>query len=136
MKRAPFTISTPGDQATVANAIVHLNLEGGRKWQVTIEPFKKKRTLSQNALMWKWIGEVANLVHKETGQDADDIHEFFKTKFLPARIVEIAGETIERRTTTKLSTQEMSDYMTKIHAFVTSELGFILPLPEEMHLKD
>jgi hypothetical protein len=114
----------------VIELIGALNLD--KLWQITIEPYRKKRSLSQNALMWVWLEEVVKHVHETTGQDKDDIHEFFKAKFLPARQVEMAGDTIEYRTTTKLTTAEMSAYMNAIEAWATSELGLLLPLPVEL----
>lgn len=110
------------------------SLDPSKTWQVTVEPYRKKRSLNQNALMWKWLNEVAGHVRDHTGMDSDDIHEFFKQKFLPSRIIEIAGETVEHRTTTKLTTAEMSEYMDAIYRFCTSELGLLLPLPEEAFL--
>lgn len=105
-------------------------------WRVTVEPHRKRRSLSQNSLMWLWLGEVAELVSQDTGMDADDIHEFFKQKFLPPRIIGMLGETIDVRTTTKLTTLEMTIYMDRIYAWVTTELGLLLPLPQEFHLPE
>lgn len=118
-----------GMRTRVVQHIAALNID--KPWAITIEPYRKKRTLSQNALMWKWINEVAQYVHEATGQDSDDVHEFFKVKFLPARIVELGGEIIEWRTTTRLTTAEMSEYMNKIYAWVTTELGLLLPVPQD-----
>jgi len=106
-----------------------LNLDG--PWEITVKPYRKRRSLSQNSLLWLWLNEVADHVSQHTGMDVDDIHAFFKQKFLPAKIIEISGETVECRTTTKLTTLEMADYMNKIYAFVTSELGVLLPLPQD-----
>jgi hypothetical protein len=107
------------------------NLDLSKDWQVTIEPRKKKRTLNQNALYWKWLEEVVTAVQMDTGNSREAIHEVFKRKFLPAQVEEVLGEKVEKRTTTTLTTAEMSAYMDAIYAFVTSELGILLPLPEE-----
>lgn len=96
--------------------------------EVTIKPYKKSRSLEQNALYWKWCGIIAS----DTGHNADEIHEFCKIKFLEPVFVEINGEVHEaRRTTTKLKVDEMSAFMNKVHAWATGELGILLPLPEE-----
>lgn len=108
-------------------------LDLSKPWEVTIKPYRKRRTLNQNSLMWAWLNEVAGHVEDHTGQDADDIHEFFKQKFLHPKVIEIGGETVLKYTTTELSTAEMKDYMDRIYAFVTQEFGIMLPLPEEMH---
>lgn len=123
-----FAIHDRAGREQVKDFVGLLNHE--RPWLVTIEPFKKRRTLSQNALYWKWINETVELVADHTGMDNDEIHEFFKKKFLPAKVVEIDGETIDFRSTRKLNTAEMSEYMEKIYAFVSDRLGMRLPLPE------
>lgn len=103
-------------------------LDVGKTWQITVKPFKKKRSLHQNALYWKWLGIIA----VETGNDPDDLHEIFKQQFLIPVEVEFAGEvTSLRRSTTKLNTQDMSAYMDKVNAFAASQLGIILPLPDD-----
>lgn len=99
-------------------------------WLVTWQPYVKRRSKSQNDLMWSWIHDVVDIVGDHTGHDADDIHTFFKHKFLPAsgrKPINMDNEFVERFTTTNLSTSEMCDYMTQIEAWVTSELGLILP---------
>lgn len=130
MSRKPYIVSDEATRAAVSALVGKLALE--KPWAITVEPYVKKRSLSQNSLMWRWINDVADKVRDETGNDADAVHDFFKQKFLSPEIVEIGGETTARYTTTNLSVQEMKDYMDRIYAFVTSELGILLPLPEEM----
>jgi hypothetical protein len=107
-------------------------LDIAHPWKITIERYKKKRSLSQNALYWKWVGIISD----ETGNDRDEVHEFFKVKFLTPTIIEMGDTAIACRTTTKLSTQDMSDFMEKVMAFSTGNLGILLPIPEEMHMHD
>jgi hypothetical protein len=110
-----------------------ISVEG--PWEFTWRPYVKRRSSSQNALMWKWVNEVAEHVVQHTGQDAEDVHEFFKRKFLHPRQAEIGGETFQIYSTKKLTTSEMSEYMERIYAWATSELGLLLPLPEELHAR-
>ncbi len=104
-----------------------------KPWSVTVEPFKKKRTLSQNGLYWKWLERTVDIVARETGNDKDDLHDIFKEKFLTPKIVEFDGQVHRKYSTKNLTTAEMSEYMNRIYAFVTSQLGIILPIPEELH---
>ena len=108
-----------------------LDLE--KPWVLTIERETKRRTLSQNALMWKWVGEVVDHVEVYTGHDKDEIHDYFKDRFLPTRIVSF-GDDVRKVTgsTKKLNTAEMTDYMNKIYAWATTELGLFLPVPEDL----
>lgn len=134
MARAPFIVRSEEGRQRALQVIASLDL--AKPWEIIVAPHRKKRTLSQLGLYWKWINEVAEMVARETGHDADEIHEFFKQKFLPPEVIEINGEIIERRTTTNKSTVEMTAYMDRIYAFCTSELGLFLTLPEHMHERD
>ena len=108
-------------------AIAALNL-AGKPWHVTIAPFRKRRTLSQNALMWAHLNEIVAAASQETGNDPDVLHRFFKWKFLPPVVIEVRGEVKELEpTTTTLKTVEMSEYMERIRAWCASELGLVLP---------
>ncbi len=117
-----------GQRQEAISQIAALDLS--RPWEVTIAPYRRRRTLSQNALMWTWIHRVAAAVSDHTGMDADDVHEFFKHKFLTPKIIEIGGETVERYSTRDKSTAEMSAYMERIYAFCAG-LGVVLPTPDE-----
>lgn len=124
---ADYIIRDDAVRANCIKAIQALNLSG-KPWHVRIEPFKKRRTLSQNALMWAEINWIVDAIGRETGNDADDLHRFFKRKFLALRIIEVNGETVELEPTTKtLTTVQMSDYMERIRAWCASELGLVLP---------
>lgn len=130
MKRPPLVIKDEVMRHRVLDLIARLDLS--KPWEVTVNPHRKKRTLAQNALMWSWVNEVADHVRDYTGMDSDEIHEFFKAKFLPARLIEVNGDSVEYRTTTKLTRQEMSEYMDRIYHWATSELGLLLPSPADL----
>lgn len=124
-----FDIFDSASRDRVIAHLAHLNVD--KKWTVELKRKSTRRTLNQNALMWKWHSGVVKAVCTDTGNDAEDIHEFFKRKFLTPQIVEIGGETIERYSTKNLSTKEMHEFMERIYAFVTGDLGILLPLPIE-----
>ncbi len=99
-----------------------------KPWRVTIAPYVNNRSRDQNALYWKWLGTIA----KETGNDTDELHSLFKRKYLPPIFVDVCGEVVEtRRSTTRLNTKDMSDYMTQVEAFAATTLGIILPHPDD-----
>lgn len=131
MARQPIVIRDEAGRKRAIDLLLVLNLT--KPWEITVEPHRKKRSLSQNSLYWKWLNETMKIVSQETGNDADDLHEFFKRKFLAPQVIEIGGETVQRWTTTKLTVPEMTDFINKVYAWVTSELGLILPVPEDMH---
>jgi len=133
MPTSQIIIRDEAMRSRVAQHIAGLNID--KPWRVTIALYRPspRRTLSQNAMMWVWINDVVKHVQKYTGQDADTIHQFFKGKFLLPPIIEFNGEMVTGdRTTTKLSVDEMSEYMHQIEAWVTTELGILLPKPEDL----
>lgn len=69
-----------------------------------IEPIVHTRTLSQNKL-YRLLLIDAEI---ETGQPADDIHEWAKRKFLPPRTIKVNGEEMKIP----------GDYMDKVSAAV------------------
>ena len=130
MAKETVIISDENTKFRVAKIIGGLNLD--KPWVVSWERHTKRRTLSQNSLMFMWIDRVVAHVHEHTGHDKDEIHEWFKCKFAPVRIVDIGGEAKEYRSTKNYTTAEMTDYMNKIYAWATTELGLFLPVPEDL----
>ena len=130
MSRAPTIIRDEGMRARITEHIAGLNLD--KPWAITVEPYRKKRTLSQNALMWKWLEKVVQHIHEDTGQNKNSIHEYLKRQYLPPKIEEVFGVVIKTWSTTDLSTADMSTYMDKIYAWATSEMGLLLPVPEDL----
>lgn len=125
--RAEFIVR---NDAVRDNAIAELRaLDLDKPWRVTIERYRKRRSRSQNSLMWAWHTRVAEAVADHTGCEPDDIHQFFKAKFCPRRAIEVAGEWAETQSTTLLNTAEMTEFLNRIYAWCVTELGLILPTP-------
>ena len=98
--------------------------ENEDKW-IRIEKPKENRTLSQNNYYWLYL----EVISRETGNEAEELHEFFKQKFLPRKMVIIQGkktahEVMIIKSTTKLSKVEFGDYLDKICSLVE------IPLPD------
>ena len=130
MKKQTIILRDDGMRARILDHISRLNLE--KPWEITIGRYRDKRTLSQNSLMWKWIEEVVQGLHDDTGQDKEDIHQHLMELFLMPKITEINGKISRRWSTKGLEKAEMSQYMDKIYAWATTEMGMMLPLPEEL----
>jgi len=124
------TIRTEDQRQQVMNLIARLDLS--KPWSVEVKRKTKSRTTSQNALMHKWFGIIAD----ETGHGAEEIKEIYRDMFLGKTVVLLGDdEHAVGKSTTKLSTAEMSAFMDQILGHATGELGIMLPLPEEMHLR-
>ncbi|MEC9345533.1 MAG: recombination protein NinB [Pseudomonadota bacterium] len=129
----PFLIHDAQSKARVLSFIDGLSLD--RQWDVEVKRHTKRRSLSQNALMWTWINRAAEVFGNHYGWDATDVHEYFKQKFCPPVVREIDGETVEIRSTKKLSIEQMTRYLNDIHRHCAQEHGINLPLPEEMYAR-
>ena len=121
-----YEIRSDQDREIVLNAVWHLP-DG--QWSVEIKRLKGRRTLQQNALYWRWVHIIAD----ETGNDAEDIHEAIKLKFITPELVTVLGETVPRRSTADKDIDAMTALMNKVHAWAHTDLGILLPLPEERH---
>lgn len=89
-------------------------------FEITVTRRKSKRSLEQNARLWSLYKNIGNLV----GVTDDDMHNYMGNKFL--KIVKIINdeEVMSIESTTKLSTERMAEYQTKIEAWAAAELGW------------
>jgi len=108
--------------------IAGLIIDPKRLFSIVIAPYKKNRSLDQNNLYWKWIGIIA----RESGNDPEHTHDALKQRFLLPVFVSIGTMTFEVRSTKKLKVAEMSEYMTAVQAMAATELGLVLPVPEDL----
>lgn len=88
---------------------------------LTVGQIKSTRTLNQNNYYWLYL----NILEDETGDNANDLHEFFKRKFLRPRMVKILGQEMKLpATTTNLTKLEFGEYLDKIEQLTN------IPLPD------
>lgn len=115
------------------------DLGEGVKIKLTIENYRKKRSLSQNGLWHKLIDIIA----KETGMPKEGLKEVLKQKFIkeePLRDVdgnevvdEETGEVLSYRPgSSDLKTDEMMVLIDETYEWAKDFLGIILPTVEEM----
>lgn len=98
-------------------------------YDITITKYKKDRTASQNKLMWMWLGIISN----DTGESPENLHNIFKLRFLGTEKIQSMGYSIEiPKSTTKLTTQEFTDYLDKIEGLALS-IDIRLPHPDELY---
>ena len=91
----------------------------------TAKPLKKMtRSQKQNAYMW---GVVYKTIGAELGYLPDEIHQLMQKEFLQ---YEHLGEKFVK-STTKLNTKEMEDYLANVRRFASMELSILVMLPNE-----
>ena len=156
MKTAVFTIKDHSD-ITKTISYLHSNytrsVDEGKPLVVTIKPKTKDRTKDQNSLYWLQL----HFVEAQTGQDADLLHEIVKNKYVTkilmrdregfAEMVEairhlkaigsdeyesIAEGVYRLISTTILDTKQFTDYLKLVEAYMLSELGIMVPVPDDL----
>lgn len=98
-------------------------------FEVSIQEHKSKRSVAQNRLYWKWLGEISESVTSKDGEyySPEKWHYLCALKFLGIDTISDGEKTfaIPVKSTTKLSTKEFSEYLMEI------EIEF---LPRGAHL--
>lgn len=124
-------IKTDREREDYIQSIQKVRLDGKRVYEADWKLYRKRRSLSANALYWLCLACIAD----ETGNDKDTLHEHFKGKYLPKREIEIFGEKhMKPMSTTELDSKQFTDYLEKISADMAQE-GIMLPNPEEQHFE-
>ena len=109
---------------------VQLWLDTVRNGQYTIEMKKvvEKRSISQNKLMWLWFSAIADAWSDATGRvfTRNEVHDAYCQMFLPIDTPKgrVGGST------SGLSTEEMSEFLEKVHADAADD-GITLLNPED-----
>lgn len=98
-------------------------------WEVIVRPVKRKRTCQQNRALW---GVAYEALRQATGNDPEDLHEYFLGERFGWEIREVMGKKkkVPRRRSSKMSTTEFADF----YAFVqqrSAEMGYYVPDPNE-----
>lgn len=97
-----------------------------------IKPFRRNRTNAQHRLLFMWL----SIIGQELGYETEEIHAVFKDKFLTGETVVFQGKGFYvTPTTTTLNTKEFTEYLDKIDRFASSELGIVLPHPEDCYFE-
>lgn len=103
---------------------------------ITLEKRSKKRSNNQNSYLWGIVYPISRDCFKSIGYflSLDEVHEFFKDKFLKDVVVhpdtgEILGNKV--KSTTELDTFEFNEYFEAIIVFVAETFSTEIPYPNE-----
>ena len=107
--------------------LVNLASLEGKRIELSIKKEKSQRSLNQNAY---YFGVVVEILSDFTGYEREEMHEALKEKFLSSEIDEHGLRKI--KSTTKLKTTEMEDYLERIRRWAATELNCYVPLPNEV----
>ena len=125
-------ILIPSDKTKVIDYINRL--PETKQYVVEVKLKRNRRSVDQNSLYWCWLSCIMD----ETGEHKDDLHEYFKQHFLGVdeRFVFNKYQVVVTKSTTKLDTKQMTDYLERIQQFASAELGIILPNPEDLYWEE
>jgi hypothetical protein len=120
------------DSATLSQAreaVARLSCDKGQVWRVEVKRHRKMRSVAQNRLLRMYEGVVA----RETGQDADDVHEFVVASWCPRKTIETREIHVR---THRLNTKEMTTVIDSFRLWAAEILGITLPLPAEQGFEE
>ena len=107
----------------------------GKAVQITLEDMQPERSVELNSYYW---GIVLGILSKELQIDKDDLHDFCKAKFLKQNMKKVNSRANGQEmiifgigSTAKLSNNGFLDYLSKIRAWSSADLGIFIPLPNE-----
>ena len=107
-----------------------LDTLGNGNYIMAIERVQRPRSNPQNRLMWVWFTCIAQAWSEATGRviTPENVHNAYCLLFLP---VTMPNGTNIPGSTSKLTTEEFTDFLNKVQADAASEYGIRLPTPEE-----
>ena len=92
---------------------------------IQVEKYVPIRSNQQNRFYWLFLG----MIESETGNNANDLHEYFKRTLLPPKFIKVMGKEIKiPMSTTEITKIEMGEYLDKISA----ETNVAIPTEEDM----
>lgn len=107
-----------------------LDTLGNGNYIMAIERVQRPRSNPQNRLMWLWFTIIAQSWSEAVGRTItpEQVHDAYCQIFLPVTMPN--GATIAG-STSRLSSDEFTDFLNKVQADAASEYGIRLPTPEE-----
>lgn len=109
------------------------------EYVATIEPKaqwekRQPRTLNQNALLHVWFRHIAIALNQQYGDDywnADKVKDYFAVMFATDEVKPDGEIWRKPLSTSKLTKKAMTEYMERIQAYVLTEHGIRVPLPDD-----
>ena len=100
---------------------------------------KQPRSLSQNALLHVWFKHIAIALNTQYGDDywnADKVKDYFAFMYATDEVMPDGVIWRKAVSTSKMTKKQMTEYMERIPAYMMTEHGIKVPLPEDDRFKD
>jgi hypothetical protein len=95
---------------------------------ITIQPETRGRSVAQNKFYW---GVCVTAVSEHTGYSPEEVHEIAKELFLPRHPAGADDREEPRRTTTTLSSTEMTEFIDQFRRWAAETVGVVIDDPKE-----
>lgn len=129
MKAQSYTLMTEEIRNSVAARIRALPIEP--LITVRIETHKKRRTLSQNGLYWRWV----EIIREHTGNSKTEIHDILRDMFLEPQEIWFGDQVkLVLPSTADLEPVDFGKYLDQIQAMAATDLGLFLPSSKDERL--
>jgi len=102
----------------------------GLRVELTIDRIRNNRSNKQNAYYW---GVVIKYLSENLGYTPEEAHEAMKLLFLKKHT---DGKPDTLTSTTELDTKAFMDYVEQIQVFASTELGIVIPDPNQTDFLD
>lgn len=124
-------ILSPGPywHSIAANVINFLStIDPSKKWEIYIKQTKDTRSQKQNRYLW---GVVYKLLQEETGNDPEDLHDYFLGEYFGWESVDVMGSDTLRpkRRSKSLPTSDFFEFVEFIRRRA-AENGYFIPDPD------
>ncbi len=127
-----FPKGTTPDQIATAISVMVRWLDPGKSWKVTLEEFKPRRSLAQNAFLFGVVypSFIEGAGEALRGWEKNDLHEFMIGEWAGFETLTLGGKTIHKpiRRSSQLNKQDFSDYL-EFLSRRAAELGIVIPEP-------
>lgn len=118
MTPATIIIDTPAKRDRAVKWLERIPVD--EVMELSLRPYKPTRSQQQNARYWLILEKVSDA----TGHDKEELHEFFKQKFLGMQETEIAGQAVlHQRSSARLKVKDFLEYSEKVEQFAIDQLG-------------
>lgn len=137
-----FVVRTQADAEALGNSILGAVIS--KPLRVTVELYKKNRSLAQNRLNWLWCGEIrkwlfeAGVGFKNARGETirpyseKEIHDWNKQLFGPSTVVEINGIQAVRRSSKDMNTTDFAQFLGDIDKYWADQ-GLVLTHPDDIY---
>lgn len=99
--------------------------------EVIVRVKRSQRSRRQNS--WYW-GCIIPMLAEHCGYTPDEMHELMAMKFLRIEDCPVTGSP-RRQRTPKTNTAEFAEYCEQIRIFAATELGVVIPDPQQVETR-